>query len=115
MQLSSNLQDHRVTSVEKYSDAQISAEGRNERPWLIGKDLASDSAVSEKGGIQTDEDIPICSDLGSSDLNKAIGRHLVFCLTKYQLQLGSSDLSIGSSAQAGPSTSRPEHSRNILK
>ncbi|MQL82628.1 hypothetical protein Taro_015096 [Colocasia esculenta] len=52
------------------------------QPWLIEKYLASGLAVSEKGGIQTDQDIPISSDLGSSDLNKAIGRHLVFCLTK---------------------------------
>ncbi|MQM12614.1 hypothetical protein Taro_045532 [Colocasia esculenta] len=65
----------------------------------------SGSAVREKGEIRIDQGIPISSDLGSSDLSKAIGRHLVY--GPNQQQLGS--------ALAGPSTSRPEHSRNILK
>ncbi|MQM20197.1 hypothetical protein Taro_053213 [Colocasia esculenta] len=59
-----------------------------QQPWLIGIDLTSGenqsrSAVNEKGGVRTDQGIPISSDLGSSDLIKAIGRHLVYCLTKY--------------------------------
>ncbi|MQM13129.1 hypothetical protein Taro_046050 [Colocasia esculenta] len=37
------------------------------------------------------------------------------CITKYRSQLGSSDLGICSSAQAGLSTSRPEHSHITFK
>ncbi|MQM10482.1 hypothetical protein Taro_043376 [Colocasia esculenta] len=58
---------------------------------LTSGENQSGSAVNEKGGVRTDQGIPISSDLGSSDL------------------------SIYSSAQAGLTTSRPEQSRKTLK
>ncbi|MQL80649.1 hypothetical protein Taro_013110 [Colocasia esculenta] len=65
-------------------------------------------AVNENGGIRTDQGIPIRLDLGSTDLSKAIGRHLVYCLTKYVSY--SSGGPVYSSAQAGLSTARPRKS-----
>ncbi|MQL80671.1 hypothetical protein Taro_013109, partial [Colocasia esculenta] len=50
---------------------------------LTSGENQSGRAVNENGGIRTDQGIPIRSDLGSTDLSKAIGRHLVYCLTKY--------------------------------
>ncbi|MQM18225.1 hypothetical protein Taro_051213 [Colocasia esculenta] len=75
---------------------------------LTSGENQSGSAVNEKGGVRTDQGIPISSNLRSSDLSKAIGRHLVYCLTKYvSYSSGMCVPGIYSSAQVGPSTARP--------
>ncbi|MQM07509.1 hypothetical protein Taro_040348 [Colocasia esculenta] len=67
---------------------------------LTSGENQSGSAVNEKGGVRTDQGIPISSDLGSSDLSKAIGRHLVYSHQIRQLQLWSVPASECLSAEA---------------
>ncbi|MQM17753.1 hypothetical protein Taro_050731 [Colocasia esculenta] len=92
--------DYRVTW--RPDEPQVSAKPRDRvQPVRI-------VIVDENGSVRIDQGIPIGSDLGSTDLSKAIGRHLNYGLTKYvSYSSGLYVPGVYSSAQAGPSTARP--------